>query len=468
MACSFAIVSERTAMMRSALPFFLTLAIGLSGPAQAGQAVASASAPGVFVPDAAQAALVAKARGAGTTDLTTRPAPDGGMIVNGKLDGRIFVLAIPANWNREVVLIGQGYATPDSTPKVPEDPTAPSESGGVLRHIYGEGLAVGVAAFDKSGIATESGAKNAMRLHALTTRLGAKRHYAVGGSMGGSIVLALIELYPKAFAGAVSMCGVTEGWRPLVQQLADTRGAYDLLTEGTPYALPGAHDLTRSGLPTEPPAGDPISGDAFREQQKMRILMPIFALFQAAKARPDGREARIIRQVAAVGGFAPDPAAIGAPVYAAVLGMDDIVATMGGLPIGNGSKIYAPPEMSAEETADFNRRMQRYNAAPHAIAYARQWHEPTGKFLVPLVTVHQTIDSLVPFSQSEGLGRIVATASNGARIAQYAVPPTKMPLPGGFDGYTHCGFSPKQNADAFDAMRAWVRTGRRPGPEAVK
>ena len=196
--------------------------------------------------------------------------------------------------------------------------------------------------------------------------------------------------------------------------------------------------------------------------------MPIFALFQAAQANPGGREARIIRQVAAVGGFAPDPAAIGAPVYAAVLGMDDIVATMGGLPIENAAKTYAPPEMSAEEAADFNRRMQRYSADPRAVAYARQWHEPTGKFRVPLVTVHQTVDSLVPFAQSEGLGRIVVAAGNGARMAQYAVPPTKMPLPGGFEGYTHCGFSPQQNAAAFDAMRAWVRTGRRPAPDVVK
>ncbi|WP_146130914.1 hypothetical protein [Sphingopyxis lindanitolerans] len=455
-------------MKRSTLSLVLAAAIGLSGPVAARQASDSAVPAAAFTPDRAQETLLDKARRAGATDLTTRPAPGGGMIVNGKLDGHIFVLAIPANWNREAVLIGQGYAAPGSTPAVPADPTAPSESGGALRHIYDEGLAVGVAAFDKSGVATESGAKNAMRLHALTTRLGAKRHYAVGGSMGGSVVLALIELYPKAFAGAVSMCGVTEGWRPLIQQLADMRGAYDLLTEGTPYALPGAHDLTRSGLPTEPSAGDSTPGDAFRDQQRMRVLMPIFALFQAAKANLDGREARIIRQVAAVGGFAPDPAAIGAPVYAAVLGMDDIVATMGGLPIDNSERVYAPPEMSAEESADFNRRMPRYHANPRAVAFARQWHEPTGKFRVPLVTVHQTTDSLVPFSQSEGLGRIVAAAGNGARIAQYAVPPTKMPLPDGLEGYTHCGFSPKQNANAFDAMRTWVRTGRRPGPDAVK
>ncbi|MEE2916355.1 MAG: hypothetical protein VYB32_04690, partial [Pseudomonadota bacterium] len=274
--------------------------------------------------------------------------------------------------------------------------------------------------------------------------------------------------YPRAFSGALAMCGVTQGWLAMVRQLADMRGAYDVLTEGTPYALPGGKDLTRSALPIVPPADGTTSGDAFREAQKTKLLSPILALFLAAEANPQGPEARIIRQVAAVGGFAPDPAALGAPISSAALGMDDIKATMGGLPIGNRDTVYAPPEMNAAEAAAFNRKMQRYDADPRAVAYAQRWHEATGRFRIPLVTVHQTIDSLVPYAQSEGLGRITAAAGNGTRLAQYAVPPTKIALPGGLSGYTHCGFTPAQNIAAFDAMRTWVRTGRKPGPDAVR
>ncbi|WP_215227530.1 alpha/beta fold hydrolase [Erythrobacter sp. 3-20A1M] len=421
-----------------------------------------------FAPSVAQTMLLAKARAAGATELVPSAGPDGGMIVNGKLAGRLFVLALPSNWTGEMVLFGQGYALPGGTPTVPTDPIANDPGGGLFKHLYAEGVASGVAAFDKTGIATKSGAKNSIRLRTLAARLGATRFYAVGGSMGGSIVMALIERYPRKFSGAVSMCGVTEGWIPLVQQLADMRGAYNLLTEGTPYALPGDKDVTRSALPVVPPAGDATPGNAFREAQKMKVLMPILALFQAAKANPDGSEARIIRQVAAVGGFAPDPAALGAPLYSALLGMDDIVATMDGLPIGNIGKVYDPPEMNVAEKAEFNRRMQRFAASPKAVAYARLWHQATGRFRVPLVTVHQTIDALVPFAQSEGLGRVVSRAGNGAHLAQYAVPPTRFPLPGGLEGYTHCGFTPEQNIAAFEAMRNWVNTGQKPGPEAVQ
>ncbi|MCW3834796.1 hypothetical protein OM513_01955 [Sphingomonas canadensis] len=448
----------------AALP--LALFITHMGVAQTVPATAPAAAG--FSLDRQQAMLLERARRGGAADLVATAGPDGGMVLNGTIQGRRFVLGVPANWNGEMILFGQGYATPGSTPTVPADPFSKDPSGGTFRHAYGEGIAFGIAATDKSGVATESGALNAMRLRALAAKMGTRRFYALGGSMGGSIVMTLIERYPRAFSGAVSMCGVTEGWLPLVQQLADIRGAYDILTAGTPYAIPGDKDLTRSALPTVPPPGSPIAGDAFREQQKMKLIAPVLALFQAAKKSPEGSEARIIRQIAAIGGFAPDPAAIGAPLYSAALGMDDIIATMGGLPIGNRGRVYAPPEMTPEEAADFNRRMPRYDADPAAIAYARAWHQATGRFRIPLVTVHQVIDSLVPFSQSENLGRIVARAGNGARIAQYAVPATKFPLPGGLEGYAHCGFSPAQNIAAFDAMRLWVLTGKRPGPDAVR
>lgn len=450
----------------AALTLLSFVCAGASPPAL--QTTPATGSPAAFAPSPLQAALLDRARAAGATELAPAGGPAGGMILHGKLDGRAFVLAIPANWGGETMLFATGYATPGAVAGVPADPVAKDPGGGLFQYAYGEGIALGIPAYDKTGIATQSATARTMRLRGLTLKLGATRLYAVGGSMGGGTVLSLIEHHPDGFEGAVAMCGVTQGWLALAQQMADMRAAYNLLTEGTPYALPGEKDVTRSALPVVPPAGSTIPGDTFREQQKMKLLSPILSLFQAAKRAPDGKEARIIRQVAAIGGFAPDAAALAAPLYSSALGMDDIAATMGGIPVGNLRKTYAPPEMSAAERRAFNRRIQRFRADPRAVAYAREWHEATGRFRTALVTVHQTIDSLVPYSQAEALARIVAKAGNGARHVHYAVPPTRFALPGGLDGYTHCGFTPQQNIAAFEAMRAWVRTGNRPGPEAVK
>jgi len=429
-------------------------------------AISPASAP--FAASAGQQSLLARMRLAGATDIATRPASGGGMVVHGKLAGRTFVLAFPASWNRQGLLFANGYSTPGTIPTVPDDPIVKDPGGGMLKQAYGDGFAVGLAVFDKSGVGTETGAVNTLRLRDFLVKVGATRMYIAGGSMGGSIVMSLIEQHPKAFAGAVSACGVTQGWISLVGQLIDMRAAYNVLTEGTPYALPGERDVTRSALPTIPAAGDTTDGEAFRNQQKTKLLMPVLALFLAAKKDPQGKEARIIRQVAAIGGFAPDPSALAAPLYSGALGMDDIVATMGGVPVGNVGKVYVPPEMTAAEAADFNRRIQRFAASPKAIAYARQWHEATGRFTVPLITIHQMIDALVPFAQSEALGRIVARAGNSRNLVQYAVAPTRIPLPGGLEGYTHCGFTPAQNSGTFPLLRRWVETGKRPAADAIK
>ncbi|WP_146130915.1 alpha/beta hydrolase family protein [Sphingopyxis lindanitolerans] len=419
---------------------------------------------------AAQSTLVTSAQKLGATDVRSFAAPDGGFILAGKLEGDQFSVAFPAKWNHSALLYVHGYSTPGTPVAVPDDPLSNGTgANGVLLEAYRDGYAAGHSAYDKAGMGVQTATENTLRLRNFLAKLGATRFLISGTSMGGNITLSLIEQYPKAFAGALSSCGVTDGWESLFGQLIDMRAAYNLLTEGTPYALPGEHDLTRSALPMDSPAGEAATSEAFRWGRIGQIAMPILSLAQAAQANPTGREARILKQVASIGGFEPEPASIAFPLVTATLGMDDLNRTLGGSIYGNDGKVYASAEMTAEEAAAFNAKIQRITADPQAVANARRWHQATGRFTVPLVTIHNRIDSLVPYAQSEALGRIVAAAGNGKRLVQYTVPGTKAPLPvGGVEGYTHCGFSPEQSAAAWEALRGWVETGKRPAVEAVR
>lgn len=419
---------------------------------------------------ATQSTQTARAQDLGATDVRTFAAPDGGFILAGKLDGDQFSVAFPAKWNRGALLYVHGYSTPGTPVDVSVDPLAKGTgANGVLIEAYRDGYAAGHSAYDKAGMGVQTATENTLRLRNFLAKLGAKRFLVAGTSMGGNITLSLIEQNPKAFAGAMSSCGVTDGWETLFGQLIDMRAAYNLLTEGTPYALPGEHDLTRSALPMEPQEGEAATSEAFRWGRIAQIAMPVLALAQAAKANPGGREARILKQIASIGGFEPEPASIAFPLVTATLGMDDLNHTLGGSIYGNVGKVYASPEMTAEEAAAFNAKVQRLEADPSAVANARQWHQATGRFRVPLVTIHNRIDSLVPYAQSEALGRIVKAAGNGKRLVQYTVPGTKAPLPvGGVEGYTHCGFSPEQSAATWEALRIWVETGKRPAADAVR
>ncbi|QNQ09770.1 alpha/beta hydrolase family protein [Sphingomonas alpina] len=430
--------------------------------------VVAADAPAPAL-TAAQAGIVARAKALGATGIATKAAPGGGLILDGKLDGDQFAMAFPATWNHDALLFAHGYSTPGTPVAVAEDPLGKTGSGGALAAAYAEGFAVGHSAYDKAGMGVQTGTENTLRLRDFMVKLGTKRVYVSGASMGGNIVLSLIEQHPAAFAGALSACGVTDGWESLFGQLIDMRAAYNFLTAGTPYALPGEQDLARSALPTVPPAGDSTNGEAFRWAQIAKVATPVLALSKAATANPDGREAKIVRQVAAIGGFEPEPASLAYPLVTITLGADDLKETLGGQIYGNIGKSYAPPDMTPQEAEAFNTGVQRIAADPAAVAAARQWHQAIGRFRTPLITIHNRIDSLVPYAQTEALGRIVAAAGNRGKLVQYTVPAVKAPLPiGGVEGYTHCGFSAEQTGAAWKALRSWVETGKRPASGAVR
>jgi pimeloyl-ACP methyl ester carboxylesterase len=451
-----------------AAPLLILAGASMGMTAAAQQTPVAAPTPAPAPLTAAQNAIIARATALGATGVTGRPGPAGGMILNGALQGHQFAVAIPAQWNHGALLYAHGYSTPGTPVAVATDPVGSGTGTGILRAAYDDGLAAGHSAYAKAGMGVESATQNTLRLRDFLVRLGAQRVYVSGSSMGGNIVLSLLERHPRAFAGGFAMCGVTQGWEPLFAQLFDMRVAYNYLTRDTPYALPGEQDALRNALPTLPPPGDGTDPEAFGWRQIARIATPILALFQAANANPQGPEARIVRQVAAVSGFEAEPASLAFPLVTVTLGADDLRETMGGQLYGNAGKSYRPPEMSAEQLAAFNSGVQRFSADPAAIAYAREWHRPTGRFRVPLITLHNRIDSLVPYAQSEGLGRIVAQARNQRRLVQYSVPGTQAPLPiGGARGYTHCGFTPEQAITGWRALRQWVETGERPAADLI-
>lgn len=425
-----------------------------AGPAFA-QPTAAAAAAAALTDD--QRALAAQATAAGARAVQLVPRADGGVVIDGDLDGRAFALAVPKAWNHQGLLFAHGYSMPDSSVAVAADPVDKDPALGLFKVAYGQGFAVGHSAYAKAGVGVEAGAVATLRLEGLVERLGATRTYVSGGSMGGSIVVTLLEQHPTTFAGGLSACGVTTGWEQEIGGLIDMRAAYNYFTRGTPYALPGEQDLARSALPTLPPAGATTSVASFQTTQLLKVAAPIIRLFADARRDPSGPAAAIIRKVSALSPFDPDPAAFVFPLVTAALGMDDMRATFGGNVYGNRGKTYASPILTAAEAAAFNRGVQRLDADQAAIAYAHRWHQTEGVFRAPLVAVHNQIDPLVPYAQAQGLEARVAAHGDPRLLTMITVPPQRAPIPGsGFEGYVHCGFTAEQMSSAWTALRAQV------------
>lgn len=413
--------------------------------------------------------LATRARVAGATDIVVRDTPDGGMTLGGKLGGAQFALSFPKQWNGDALVFAHGYSTPGTPVAVAADPVKDGPGGGMLRYAYADGLAVGHSAYDKDGLGVETGVRNTKRLRDFLVRLGAKRVYAGGDSMGGGIVVTLLETYPRAFAGGLARCGVVDSWKTLIAQLYDMRATYNALTLGTAYQLPGEQDIRRSALSPIPPAGDRTDPKLFGWAQLTKVATPVLALYAAAQKDPAGREARIVRQVAAIGGFEVDPGSLAFPLVTIALGADDMANTTGGLPFGNENKVYADITLTGAEARALNAGIQRVAASPRAMAYLARWHEATGRITVPLVTMHNRIDSLVPFAQQTSFTAKVKRAGRSGLLAAFSVAPLRAPLPvGGVEAYTHCGFTPEQTKAAWTALRTWTTTGRRPDADAVR
>jgi pimeloyl-ACP methyl ester carboxylesterase len=351
-------------------------------------------------------------------------------------------------------VFAHGYSTPDSSVEVSQDPVSKDPSLGLLAAAYAQGFAVGHSAYDKAGLGVEAGANATLRLHQFLAALGAKRGYVSGGSMGGGIVVALLEQHPNAFAGGLSACGVDSSWRETIGGVIDMRALYNYFTRGTPYALPGVQDLNHSAAPTRPPAGTATPVAAYQLQQTLKLALPIVKLFADADKAPEGPAAAIIRKIASVWGAAPDPASFLLPIITASQGMDDIEATAGGSTYSNRDKHYAGGALSEEEIVALNRDIQRIDADPAALHYIERWHEASGVFHVPLVALHNQIDSLVPYNQALELEAKVHAHGDPRRFALITVPPLRIQIPGtGVSGYAHCGFDAKQLADAWATLR---------------
>lgn len=187
----------------------------------------------------AQASFAARASAQQATDVEVKAREDGGFTVNGKLEGDHFAMAVPANWNGQALVFAHGYSVPGSSIAVSEDPADKDPSGGLMKGAYAQGFAIAHSDFDKAGVGVESAVENTLRLRAFLGRMGVTDAYVAGGSMGGNIVMAIIETEPTAFKGALSGCGLVDNWTDEVGLLIDLRALYAYYTRDTEYAIPG-------------------------------------------------------------------------------------------------------------------------------------------------------------------------------------------------------------------------------------
>src|SRR5262249_2020259 len=98
-----------------------------------------------------QASLVEAAKAAGATSVKASKMDDGGLLMNGKLDGRDFSVAFPWRWNKQSTVFANGYRNKGLPTDIPENPLA-GDATGFYRIPYAQGFATGLSEYDKAGM----------------------------------------------------------------------------------------------------------------------------------------------------------------------------------------------------------------------------------------------------------------------------------------------------------------------------
>jgi hypothetical protein len=324
----------------------------------------------------------------------------------GTLEGALFRIDIPANWNGDLVMVMHGYqpvGAPIATPMKAADATADFLKLGyaVAQSQYAsQGWAVGDAVVDNERL----------RQYFIRTFANPKHTYIYGFSLGGLETLASIERYPHTYTGALTTCAVAVSTPELISRAVLTPlVAFDALIPGV---LP---DLAAPNSP------------AFVPQD-------VFA--KALQAHP--KEAAILEKRLQEEKYGTLPTL---SLY--YMALRELERRAGGMPVDNRTTIYH----GFGDDAAFNRRVHRYTGSPAAMAYAQRNVTLTGHIDVPLVMQWNNFDPTVPERFHSVYPDQVLAAGNGKLLT--VLDPV---------GEGHCNFTDVQTTSAFETLVSKANT----------
>jgi hypothetical protein len=354
-----------------------------------------------------------------------------GMTEVGTIAAVPYRIDIPAAWNHGLVVYFHGYSEGPFTYRA----TGPLNEQ--TQPLFDRGYAIIQSGFSAPGWAlaeaypeTEQLRQYFMKrygqLHTAPGKLSKSppqiETIAAGGSMGGALVVAELELNPKPFAGGLDICGSVGPTDLAFQRRFAWRAAFDFYFPGIMPPL----------VPTPPD---------YEETRTLRdrVLEALRANPTAATAMRNLTELHTDREVA------------DAMNYFTYI-VADMQRRAGGNPFDNRNFLYSGtnPTATASDNA-LNDGVRRYGADPKAREYLIHHYTPTGQLNRPMLALHTTYDPRIPTSTLAFYGEQVAVAGFSQNLVQQYVKR---------DG--HCTFTADEIGRTFDELLAWIHTGKRP------
>ena len=397
-----------------------------------------------------------------TSKVTTPGTGPWARVVEGKTGpGSLYALYIPAQWNGDAIYYAHGIRPPldDVTLNDQDNFFQVRDALGAL------GYAFAYSSFSENGLAVKDGAQRTHQLRGLLrSELDAapQRNYLAGYSLGALSALELGEKFPGQYDGVLAMCGMIGGTPLELQYIGDVRALFDAYYPG---ALDGSPISTGTPLTQDQMKAVVIAAITPKPTDPLATLK-MFAIASTAQT-PLAFVPNWTPRVPGTGietslAFETMVQSLIVGLYYQNIGTPDVLGrTHGHSPYANRNTTYTmgTPAVPSPTLiplvqgliAGSNTAVMRYDITPDAQNYLERNYVPTGSLRIPVVSVHNSWDYLVPFFHEAAFAKIAADAGASSMLLQRTV-----------QNYGHCNFQTSVVVSSFQTLASWVTTGVKP------
>jgi pimeloyl-ACP methyl ester carboxylesterase len=345
---------------------------------------------------------------------------------------QLIVICIPPNWNGRLVMYAHGFVPAQAPLGLPTDELTLADGTFVPGLFLSQGFAFATSSFHKNGVVIEQAAEDLNKLlqyfKSVVPPRSLQKVFITGASEGGLIALMLLERHPGKYDAGLALCAPVGGGPDLIKYTYDFRVVFD-------HFFPNVFTFPPDQPEEQPFGAVDVPENAFLFWENVYVPRIVAALvgdpvstvqlFNVTQAIIDPTDPSSII-----------PTALSLLFYN-IFNANDQNATAGGVAYDNRSTTY----IGSINDAALNAEVERVKSDGRARAYARRFYQPKGNLHVPLVTLHTTLDEVVPFHHEVSYSNLVAQKGKSALLSILPVP-----------RYGHCNFTAQEVIQAFQLM----------------
>jgi pimeloyl-ACP methyl ester carboxylesterase len=259
-----------------------------------------------------------------------------------------------------------------------------------------------------------------------------ERTFLFGNSLGGIVAMLLTQKFPQSYDGTFIESGVVGGTRAEMEYLCDAKVLFDCLYPS----------VQLGGLFTPIPITN----------VNAQVVGPVVAAVQANPTGLGVLNLATRRPLAGANGQELLTSLLNVLVFQ-MQGATDLMDRTQGHVFYENDDIVFGGSLPASISGPLNGCVARYSATADARAWTDHYGEPSGELSIPVFTLHNTRDPLVPLFHEQLLADAVHARGRDAFLAQRLK-----------NSYGHSAFTTAELLAGFLDLVHWVDTGVKPAP----